>query len=608
MKFLRNPNLNIYKMAENQHQSSIDFTFDTSTQSELEKSESLLPQEEPRNDSQTASTPYESSFELSGFSCVVSSVEDYNSEVNDPFNNVFYRTIPSQKSTHIHFYARPLFNMVLSMLEKEFSTPGEDVNKFLLKTHIKGKKCHINVDRNDCTILATGPGHVNWKENNFKRMAKHMFKNFVDKTNSENVAETISMDNTPSANPIMKNISALMDMIHSLQGEVDKLTKEVNKLVQQATTSFAQSNDTTTLSRPGDNSKCENAQNESGTGNEIAIINSFVHVQDPNQRGNFTSDDIRLTSTPGPMPVRLQESCVVQSSPRSSTSHPRSHPVPKPSVPAQTAKKSLLIGDSIICGINKEGLKEHVYQHGISGAKVKTILNEIKMYDLQQFSNVVIYVGGNNASNKTDIETFEDLYGQLLEHIKEKSECRIILVNSCPRGDTDTSTVNSVIRRLSEYHNTELVDSYKAFYDKSAKLIERFYSSDYIHLSDSGTRRLLGSINEKLEIVEDFTKITYRRPAFRRGHKRSPARSATQHVRRSNLIYPNQNNGQNSSASSAARHVRSNLVHPNQENGQISCAKCGESNHETRNCRHAEQIKCYECGYYGHKSRRCGNQ
>ena len=76
-------------MAENQLQSSLDFTFDTSAQSELEKSESLLPQVEPRNDSQAVSTPYESSFELSGFSCVVSSVEDYNSEVNDPFNNVF---------------------------------------------------------------------------------------------------------------------------------------------------------------------------------------------------------------------------------------------------------------------------------------------------------------------------------------------------------------------------------------------------------------------------------------------------------------------------------------------------------------------------------------
>ena len=243
-----------------------------------------------------------------------------------------------------------------------------------------------------------------------------MFKNFVDQTNSnsENVPDALVTDTPPSANPIVKNISALMDMIQSLQGEVNKLTKEVNKLVQQATTSFSQSNDTTKLSSAGDKSNYENDQNEGGAGNEIAIIDSFAHAQDPNQRGSFTSDDIRLTSTPEPMPVRLQESCVVQSCPSRSNSHPRSHPVPEPSVPAQTAKKSLLIGDSIICGINKEGLKEHVYQHGISGATVKAILDEIKMYDLQQLSHVMIYVGGNNAPNKSDIEAFEHLYGQLL--------------------------------------------------------------------------------------------------------------------------------------------------------------------------------------------------
>ena len=101
-------------MAENQLQSSINTTLDTSQQSGLQKSESLLPQGEPRNvryDSQAASISYESSFELSGFSCVVASGDDYNSEVDDPFNNVFYRIIPSEKATHIHFYAQPLFNM-----------------------------------------------------------------------------------------------------------------------------------------------------------------------------------------------------------------------------------------------------------------------------------------------------------------------------------------------------------------------------------------------------------------------------------------------------------------------------------------------------------------
>ena len=136
--------------------------------------------------------------------------------------------------------------------------------------------------------------------------------------------DALVTDTPPSANPIMKNISALMDMIQSLQGEVDKLTKEVNKLVQQATTSFSQSNDTTKLSSAGDKSNYENDQNEGGAGNEIAIIDSFAHAQDPNQRGSFTSDDIRLTSTPEPMPVRLQKSCVVQSCPSRSNSHPRS--------------------------------------------------------------------------------------------------------------------------------------------------------------------------------------------------------------------------------------------------------------------------------------------
>lgn len=168
-------------MAESQLQSTIDISAETSRQSELEMSASLLPQEETRTGCQAASTSYESSFELSGFSCVLPSGNEYNSETDDPFNNVFYRIIPSEKSTHIHFYARPLFNMILSVLEKELSTPGDDVSKFLLKTHIDGKKCHIHVDRSDCTIAATGAGHTSWKEISFRKMAMNMFNKFLTK-------------------------------------------------------------------------------------------------------------------------------------------------------------------------------------------------------------------------------------------------------------------------------------------------------------------------------------------------------------------------------------------------------------------------------------------
>ena len=93
----------------------------------------------------------------------------------------------------------------------------------------------------------------------------------------------------------------------------------------------------------------------------------------------------------------------------------------------------------------------------------------------KQFSHAVIYTGGNNTSNGTDIKHFEEMYRKLLTHIKLKSDCKMVLVNSCPRGDTDTSAVNNVIRRLSEHYEAEFVDAYKAFYDKNSKLINKYY-------------------------------------------------------------------------------------------------------------------------------------
>lgn len=257
---------------------------------------------------------------------------------------------------------------------------------------------------------------------------------------------------------------------------------------------------------------------------------------------------------------------------------------PTPPVQTQPAKKILLIGDSILNGINKQGLKDNIYKHGISGATIKTLLDEIEVYDLNQFSHVVIYVGGNNASKGTDIKQFEKLYVELLTHIQRKSECKIILVNSCPRGDVDTSAVNTVIRRLSSSYGTEFVDAYKAFHDKNYKLISKYLSDDSIHLSNPGIRRLLDMVNKQLDIVQDFSYCAFERQNNRRSNKRQHKPSSAQHIRRGNLIYPGQNGS------------------------QTPCTKCGETNHETKKCKHPEQIQCHQCGYYGHKARRCGPQ
>lgn len=204
------------------------------------------------------------------------------------------------------------------------------------------------------------------------------------------------------------------------------------------------------------------------------------------------------------------------------------------------------------------------------------------MFDLSQFSHIVIYVGGNNASKGTDTEYFEEKYDQLLDYIKKKNnKCEVLVVSSCPRGDTDTTEVNSIIHRLADEHQMTFVDAYYAFHNKHGEVIERYYSKDSIHLSTSGIKRLLGTINNFMNIVQNFDQCGYLR-------RQGRGRPATAQLKR----------GLNAG----------NQRLPAHNGGKLLCNKCGETNHSTIQCRHSDCIQCHHCGYSGHKSKRCVNK
>ena len=279
--------------------------------------------------------------------------------------------------------------------------------------------------------------------------------------------------------------------------------------------------------------------------------------------------------------------------------------------------KILIISDSILSGVNRKGLAHNVECQPYPGAKIVTVHEKVHLFDLSKFTDIVIYVGGNDSSSNTDIELFEEKYEQLIQHIKSKNpSCEIHLCTSCPRGDTDVEDVNEVIKRLCEVHKVKCIDTNAGFYDKNQQLRSHFYKPrDNVHLSRSGIKRVLGLINETLYIVENFEKCVY--PVTSQD-KKSTSHTTAGSQRRARYGQhdsmdrdqdvngrderPLQNHGNHYRYMGRRRTAYSQVSETDNQYTDISrCLKCGLTNHSTDSCRHKTQVKCFNCKLYGHK-------
>ena len=113
------------------------------------------------------------------------------------------------------------------------------------------------------------------------------------------------------------------------------------------------------------------------------------------------SPRVSMISTPQPMPVRITNRNDSREALNTLNSlNPRSINNNNASV---SPRKTLLIDDSIINNVNLRGLKPNTQKHSKRGARVRGILNGISMYDMTAFSEVIFYVGGNDAAGQVDV-------------------------------------------------------------------------------------------------------------------------------------------------------------------------------------------------------------
>ena len=59
----------------------------------------------------------------------------------------------------------------------------------------------------------------------------------------------------------------------------------------------------------------------------------------------------------------------------------------------QDISRTLLIGDSILNGINRKGLSNYVECHSIPGATIDTIIDKLQIYDLKKIAYIRVKPG-----------------------------------------------------------------------------------------------------------------------------------------------------------------------------------------------------------------------
>ena len=113
-----------------------------------------------------------------------SGVDRLDIHVTDPLDGIFYHLMLSHVNTTILFYHKELYENLMTVLSKQFKFPSQGVQTFTVKTLVSKMQCFLYIDKRIMTIRASGPGHVSWREINFKRLSVNLYRTSVKETNS----------------------------------------------------------------------------------------------------------------------------------------------------------------------------------------------------------------------------------------------------------------------------------------------------------------------------------------------------------------------------------------------------------------------------------------
>ena len=174
-------------------------------------------------------------------------------------------------------------------------------------------------------------------------------------------------------------------------------------------------------------------------------------------------------------------------------------------------QSTLLVGSSILKGVKTNELKPNVTVRSFSGATTVTLKDKLTNCNIENCKTVILHIGGNDADNGKDLDTFCDDYISLLESLVEDGR-RIIVSGLLPRRGIDLEPYNEQLKSLCDENNIDFVNHFDSFLE-SRKLTQTYYRHDKVHLNVNGIGKLLSNVNKVYKVTQSNPKrrsLSYR--------------------------------------------------------------------------------------------------
>lgn len=165
-------------------------------------------------------------------------------------------------------------------------------------------------------------------------------------------------------------------------------------------------------------------------------------------------------------------------------------------------QSTLLIGSSILKRVRTNELNSDTTVRSFPGATTVTLKDKLEHYDIDSCKTVILHIGGNDADNGDDIDTFCDNYIALLESLASDDR-RLIVSGLLPRKTVNLEPYNEQLRSLCAENDIEFVENYDNFLPASGEIPASYFWKDKVHLNEHGKRKLLSNINDLCKVTND---------------------------------------------------------------------------------------------------------